>query len=195
MYFSSRTNKSSAGLNTSFRTRTGASPGIPGYPTQRQPSRVRNSNIDFFFCFNISFVFLQELGRENSHRDRQNAMESLRKASNAGGASNPNITNSRENSRNVSPDSNKTPKTENNTNTSFDEVKTQTSVHSLIQEYTENYSDNNDRPVNVSEKLKSSVFYNEIFDVYRKLSKIYLVFARQILITKLLLFENYLPMS
>jgi hypothetical protein len=135
------------------------------------------------------------LGRENSHRDRQNAMESLRKASNAGGASNPNITNSRENSRNVSPDSNKTPKTENNTNTSFDEVKTQTSVHSLIQEYTENYSDNNDRPVNVSEKLKSSVFYNEIFDVYRKLSKIYLVFARQILITKLLLFENYLPMS
>jgi hypothetical protein len=35
-------------------------------------------------------------------------------------------------------------------NTSFDEEKTQARVHSLIEEYTENYSESNDRPVKVN---------------------------------------------
>lgn len=35
-------------------------------------------------------------------------------------------------------------------NSTFDEEKTQARVHSLIEEYTENYSDSTDRPVKVS---------------------------------------------
>ncbi len=35
-------------------------------------------------------------------------------------------------------------------NTTFDEEKTQARVHSLIEEYTENYSELTDRPVKVS---------------------------------------------
>jgi hypothetical protein len=65
---------------------------------------------------------------------------------------------SREPSRNTSPESNvnernKISTTDINTNlsnTSFDEEKIPARVHSLIEEYTENYSDNNNRPVNVS---------------------------------------------
>jgi hypothetical protein len=86
------------------------------------------------------------------------------------------MTNSREGSRNASRDSsvnertsnanatdsiNKTstlPSTSDSTtinnndlsNASFDEEKTKARVHSLIEEYTENYSDSNDRSVKVS---------------------------------------------
>jgi hypothetical protein len=35
-------------------------------------------------------------------------------------------------------------------NTSFDEDKTQARVHSLIEEYTENYSESSERPVKVT---------------------------------------------
>jgi hypothetical protein len=94
-------------------------------------------------------------------------MESLRKATNKIGVTTPNntsITNSREGSRNTSPEStvnertlpvNEISTTDTNTNqsnTSFDEEKTQIRVRALIEEYTGNYSDNNDRPVNVSLK-------------------------------------------
>jgi len=131
-------------------------------------------------------LFLKELARENSPRDREKAMESLRNTTSGSGVSTPNNTSmansregsrnvSREESRNASPESsigertsnanrtvplNKTSSplstTINNTNVSFDEEKTQASVHSLIEEYTENYSDNNDRPVTVN--LKSNFF-------------------------------------
>lgn len=37
-------------------------------------------------------------------------------------------------------------------NTTFDEEKTQARVHSLIEEYTENYSDSTDRPVKVRDR-------------------------------------------
>lgn len=135
------------------------------------------------------------MARQNSSRDRENVMESLRKTTSATGPANPNNTASRESSRNASPQSNKPPKTEDKPNTSFDEEKTRTHVHSLIEEYTENYTDSNDRPVLVSQ---SSIFdnnNNDIWNISRKLSKILLAFARQILINKLLLFKNYLPMS
>jgi len=94
-------------------------------------------------------------------------MESLRKTANKSEITSPknaSITNSRESSRNASRESsvsertlpsNKTSTIEiniNQSNTSFDEEKTQARVHSLIEEYTENYSDNNDRPVHVSLK-------------------------------------------
>jgi hypothetical protein len=127
------------------------------------------------FIFLFSFFVFQELARENSLRDRENAMDSLRKTTNKTGVTSPNntsMTNSREGSHNVSRDQsrntspessvnertlpeNKIPTTDINTNqsnTSFDEEKTQTRVRSLIEEYTGNYSDNNDRPVNVSLK-------------------------------------------
>lgn len=38
--FSRTSGKPPAGFNPSYRPKTGASPGTPGYPTQRQPSRV-----------------------------------------------------------------------------------------------------------------------------------------------------------
>jgi glycosidase len=120
--------------------------------------------------FSISYVhhllLLQELARENSPRDRENAMEALRKSTNPNEKTSPNntsITNSREGSRTTSPESsvpeqtlptNKTTTTTTNVSTSFDEEKTQTRVHSLIEEYTENYSDSNDRSVNVSHNRK-----------------------------------------
>lgn len=120
----------------------------------------------FSSCF-ICIVFFQELARENSLRERENATDSLRRIA-TGGASNPSNTNSREGSRNVSreksrnvsPDSSVNEQTsistrtsiaDNNVNATFDEEKTEARVQSLIEEYTENYADNNVRPVNVSE--------------------------------------------
>jgi hypothetical protein len=119
--------------------------------------------------FSISYVhhllLLQELARENSPRDRENAMEALRKSTNPNEKTSPNntsITNSREGSRTTSPESSvpeqnlptnittTTATATTNVSTSFDEEKTQTRVHALIEEYTENYSDSNDRSVNVS---------------------------------------------
>jgi hypothetical protein len=43
-------------------------------------------------------------------------------------------------------------------NTSFDEEKTQARVHSLIEEYTENYSELTDRPVKVKYSIESFFF-------------------------------------
>ncbi|CAF1205745.1 unnamed protein product [Rotaria sordida] len=142
-----RNGKPPTGPVQQLRSKTGASNGTSAYPLQSQTSR--------------------ELLRENS-------MESSRKASIGSGVTSPNnisMTHSREGSRNVSREqsresninervsnvnttvsSNKTSaSTINNTNlskTSFDEEKTMVHVHSLIEEYTENYSDDDNRPIN-----------------------------------------------
>lgn len=122
----------------------------------------------------ICLLFFQELARENSLRERENATDSLRRIASTGGASNPNTTNSREGSRNVSreqsrnvsPDSSVNERTststristaDTNANATFDEDKTVARVQSLIEEYTENYADNNVRPVNVSDGILSSL--------------------------------------
>lgn len=141
-----------------------------------------------------SLGILQELAREYSQRDRENALQSLRKTTTGSGVNSPvnvagssSMTNSREGSRNVSREqsrnasressvserasnavlSTQTSKTSTNdtaavinqdpSNTSFDEEKTQARVHSLIEEYTENYSDSTDRPVKASRELFGSV--------------------------------------
>ena len=119
----------------------------------------------FIFDFYIS-LFFQELARENSFRDRENAKDSLRKTTSATGSTNPSNTVSRESSRNVSPESSKTSKIENNPDAPFDEEKTRTHVHSLIEEYTENYSDNTDRPVNVSQPSIFDDDNNNISDIF-----------------------------
>jgi translation initiation factor 4G len=152
LHISFRSGKPPTGSAQSFRPKTGASPGTPGYAVQRQPSR--------------------ELARGNSLRDRENAMESLRKTTAGNVVTSPNnATNSREGSRNVSREQSRNASRESSVNericnpnitesetkastqtttandTSFDEEKVKARVHSLIEEYTENYSDNNDRPV------------------------------------------------
>jgi len=127
------------------------------------------------------------LARENSHRDRENALQSLRKTTTHSGINSPvnaagssSMTNSREGSRNVSREQSRNASRESSvserasnaglstqlsktsthdsstvinpdtSNTSFDEEKTQARVHSLIEEYTENYSELTDRPVKVN---------------------------------------------
>jgi hypothetical protein len=140
----------------------------------------------FLKYFSLLFL-LQELARENSHRDRENALQSLRKTTTSSGINSPintagtsSMTNSREGSRNVSREQSRNASRESSvserasnaslstqmskvsiddsttvinqdpSNTSFDEEKTQARVHSLIEEYTENYSELTERPVKVN---------------------------------------------
>ena len=135
----------------------------------------------------MCLFFFQELIRENSQRDRENALQSLRKTTTGSGINSPvntaggsSMTNSREGSRNVSREQSRNASRESSvsertsnaslstqinklsinesttvinqdpSNTSFDEEKTQARVHSLIEEYTENYSELTDRPVKVN---------------------------------------------
>ncbi|CAF4233647.1 unnamed protein product [Rotaria sp. Silwood2] len=145
-----RSGKPPTGPVVQTRSKVGTSNGTSAYPLQSQSSR--------------EFV-------------RENSTESTRKTSGAGlpSPNNVSVTNSREGSRNVSREqpreaninerasnanttvvSNKTStSTTNNTNLSkapYDEEKTIGHVHSLIEEYTENYSDDDDRPINVNIK-------------------------------------------
>ena len=138
----------------------------------------------------IVFFIFQELARENSLRDRENALQSLRKTTTSSGVNSPShaagsssMANSREGSRNVSREQSRNASRESSvsertsnvsfstqlsksssinessqvinpdpSNTTFDETKTQARVHSLIEEYTENYSDSSDRPVKVNDR-------------------------------------------
>ncbi|CAF4270107.1 unnamed protein product [Rotaria sp. Silwood2] len=159
-----RTGKPPAGPVQQLKGKIGSSQSGSTYTMQRQSSR--------------------ELARENSLRDRENALQSLRKTTTGSGVNSPintagtsSMTNSREGSRNVSREQsrnasressvsermsnvglsiqmNKTSTNESPTiinqdpsNTSFDEEKTVARVHSLIEEYTENYSELTERPV------------------------------------------------
>lgn len=114
-------------------------------------------------------------------------MESLRKTTS--GAPSANMTNSREGSRNVSREQSrnasrdssindrsistttKSTTVENPSEVLLDEAKIQTRVHALIEEYTENYSDNNNRPVNVINYKKKLKKYFILF-FFRKQLKI-----------------------
>jgi len=135
-------------------------------------------------------VIIQELARENSQRDRENALQSLRKTTTGSGVNSPintagssSMANSREGSRNVSREQSRNASRESSvserasnvslstqlskssvnesstvinpdpSNTTFDEEKTQARVHSLIEEYTENYSELTDRPVKVNQMI------------------------------------------
>ncbi|CAF3682682.1 unnamed protein product [Adineta steineri] len=87
--FAGRAGKPPAGPVQQIKGKIGSSQGGPSYPLQRQSSR--------------------ELARENSHRDRENALISLRKTTTSSGISSPlntvgnsSMANSREGSRNVS---------------------------------------------------------------------------------------------
>ncbi|CAF1064198.1 unnamed protein product [Adineta steineri] len=131
-----RTGKPPSGSSQQYnnKSKTATPPGTPGYMTQRQPSR--------------------ELTRENP-------VELLRRTASASkevpNANNTSMTDSRNSSRNVSREQsresslNKVSATSASTttaaaaNNSFDEEKTTARVHSLIEEYTEYYSDNNNR--------------------------------------------------
>ncbi|CAF4161377.1 unnamed protein product, partial [Adineta steineri] len=131
-----RTSKPPSGSYQQYnnKSKTATPPGTPGYMTQRQPSR--------------------ELTRENP-------VELLRRTASASkevpNANNTSMTDSRNSSRNVSREQsresslNKVSATSASTttaaaaNNSFDEEKTTARVHSLIEEYTEYYSDNNNR--------------------------------------------------
>ncbi|CAF1271490.1 unnamed protein product [Rotaria sp. Silwood1] len=129
-----RSGKPPAGPTTQIRSKIGTSNGTSTYPLQSQTSR--------------------ELLRENSS-------ESSRRSSGAGipSPNNVSMTNTRNLSREQSRESNVNTiissnkisiATINNTNISkieYDEEKTIGHVHSLIEEYTENYSDNDDRPI------------------------------------------------
>ncbi|CAF0991144.1 unnamed protein product [Rotaria sp. Silwood1] len=129
-----RSGKPPAGPTTQIRSKIGTSNGTSTYPLQSQTSR--------------------ELLRENSS-------ESSRRSSGAGipSSNNVSMTNTRNLSREQSRESNVNTivssnkisiSTINNTNLSkieYDEEKTIGHVHSLIEEYTENYSDNDDRPI------------------------------------------------
>lgn len=145
--FAARTaNKPPAGPVQNLKGKLSSSQSASGYPLQRQSSR--------------------ELARENSQRDRENALQSLRKTTTTAGGSSPSINNSRESSRNVSREQSRNASRESSvslstqisrssttvinadpSNTTFDEEKTKARVHSLIEEYTENYSEMTDRPV------------------------------------------------
>ncbi|CAF2066461.1 unnamed protein product [Rotaria magnacalcarata] len=161
--FGGRTGKPPAGPIQQLKGKVNSSQGGSTYPMQRQSSR--------------------ELARENSHRDRENALQSLRKTTTGSGVNSPvnaagtsSMTNSREGSRNVSREQSRNASRESSvsermsnigssvqsgkassesttiinqdpSNTTFDEEKTIARVHSLIEEYTENYSNLTDRPV------------------------------------------------
>jgi translation initiation factor 4G len=161
--FTNRASKPPAGPVQQFK-KLGSAQGSANYPLQRQSSR--------------------ELARENSQRDRENALQALRKATTGSGVNSPintvgtsSMNNSREGSRNVSREQSRNASRESSvsertsnvslstqmskssinesltvinpdpSNTTFDEEKTQARVHSLIEEYTENYSELIDRPV------------------------------------------------
>ncbi|CAF4530695.1 unnamed protein product, partial [Rotaria socialis] len=161
--FGGRTGKPPAGPIQQLKGKVNSSQGGSTYPMQRQSSR--------------------ELARENSYRDRENALQSLRKTTTGSGVNSPvnaagtsSMTNSREGSRNVSREQSRNASRESSvsermsnvgssvqsgkassesttiinqdpSNTTFDEEKTIARVHSLIEEYTENYSNLTDRPV------------------------------------------------
>ncbi|CAM4941289.1 unnamed protein product [Rotaria socialis] len=136
----------------------------PNLARNSKPPAVPASQSRSKTGYNLQSQSSRELIRENS-------TESSRKTSTSGVASPNNISmaNSREGSRNVSREqsrekpsserasyanatvsSNKVSTLVNNTDsskTSFDEEKTIAHVHSLIEEYTENYSDNDERPI------------------------------------------------
>lgn len=135
--------------NQSSKSKTNPSSGPAPYGYQNQSSR--------------------ELARENSQRDRAEAMDSFRRTTNGSVWNNSRESSrnvSREQSRNASRESSVTGRqssldTESTSNrvaaattatadssaTPFDEEKTQTRVRSLIEEFTENYSENSERPV------------------------------------------------
>jgi hypothetical protein len=122
------------------------------------------------------FIILQDSSEDTDPRDRDSMTDSLRKTATNTATDHINgmpMTKSDENSRNASRESNVNERstdndvstsnnkksistdstTMNNTdasNATIDEEKIATSVHSLIQEYTENYSDSTDRPIKVS---------------------------------------------
>ncbi|CAF0867973.1 unnamed protein product [Adineta ricciae] len=162
--FAGRAGKPPAGPVAQIKGKAGSSQGGSSYPLQRQSSR--------------------ELARENSQRDRENALQSLRKTTTGSGINSPvnvagssSMANSREGSRNVSREQSRNASRESSvserasnaglstqiskssttdsstvinpdpSNITFDEEKTQARVHSLIEEYTENYSETTDRPV------------------------------------------------
>ena len=161
-----RTGKPPAGPVQQLKGKSGSGQGGSTYPLQRQSSR--------------------ELARENSLRDRENALQSLRRTTHGtgSGVNSPihtvgtsSMNNSREGSRNVSREQSRNASRESSVSertsnasltarlsktsaldsstiinpdpseTSFDEEKLQARVHSLIEEFTENYSENSDRPV------------------------------------------------
>lgn len=161
-----RTGKPPAGPVQQLKGKSGSGQGGSTYPLQRQSSR--------------------ELAREHSLRDRENALQSLRRTthSTGSGVNSPihtvgtsSMNNSREGSRNVSREQSRNASRESSVSertsnasltarlsktsaldsstiinpdpseTSFDEEKLQARVHSLIEEFTENYSENSDRPV------------------------------------------------
>ncbi|CAF3707843.1 unnamed protein product [Adineta steineri] len=138
-----RTGKPPSGSTQQYnnKSKTATPPGTPGYMTQRQPSR--------------------ELARDNP-------VEVLRRTASASkevpNSNNTSMTDSRNSSRNVSREQSRNASRESSlnkvsatsasttttaaaANNSFDEEKTTTRVHALIEEYTENYSDNNNRSV------------------------------------------------
>ncbi|CAF0862239.1 unnamed protein product [Rotaria sp. Silwood1] len=157
-FSNTRTGKPPAGPVQQLKGKIGPTQSGSTYPLQRQSSR--------------------ELARENSQRDRENALQSLRKTTTGSGINSPinttgtsSMTNSREGSRNVSREQSRNASRESSvsermvqvnqtstnesptiinqdlSNTSFDEEKTVARVHSLIEEYTENYSELTERPV------------------------------------------------
>ncbi len=115
-------------------------------------------------------VIIQELARENSQRDRENAFQSLRKTTTGSGINSPintagssSMANSREGSHNASYESSVSERTSavfnsDPSNTTLDKEKTQARVHSLIEEYTENYSELTDRPVKVNQTIVKEDF-------------------------------------
>ena len=146
-------------------------------------------------------MIFQELAREHSYRDRENALQSLRKTTGGSGFHSPghgagssSMNNSREGSRNVSREQSRNTSRESSlserasnasltartsktsaldastiinpdpSETTFDEEKILARVHSLIEEYTENYSDASERPVKVrTEFFSSTVCFEFIF--------------------------------
>ena len=146
---------------------------MPIHLLRSQSSRVSKCIISYRYFL----LLLKELAKENNLCSQENPMEPIRNAESRSGVTCldiSSITYSRqqpwnancEQSRSTSPESSISEQTKTSPSSSttadytnqlklpFDEEKTQARVHSLIEEYTENYSDTIDRPVQVNLKTK-----------------------------------------
>ncbi|CAF1136629.1 unnamed protein product [Adineta steineri] len=115
---------SSSSYQQDNKSKTATYPGTPGYMTQRYPSRE------------LKYENPVELLRRTANGSKEvlNSNDSSRNVS-------------REQSRESSLNKESATSTTAAANNSFDEEKTTARVHSLIEEYTENYTDNNNRSV------------------------------------------------